>query len=282
MRARRGAMATSMCAHGLTRSQVLDHNTNHKLCLDDFPIKKVDHAKFLGVIIDEKLSWEPHITALRRKLNYASATLYRIRDNLPQYLHKDLYHTLFESHIVYCISVWGGSSPYKISRLWVSQKHCVRVLFGDKEAFIDKFRTCARARPYQNQLLGEDFYRKEHTKPLFKEHNILALHNLYTYHTFMEVSKILKLRSPISLHTQYNMSKRKETTIITDTPADNFVSRSSNLWNKIAPKLKIFDFCFKISSLKNNVRKTLLQLQHAENPLTWTSEDFNCEKFPTS
>ena len=222
---------------------------------DDFPIKKVDHAKFLGVIIDEKLSWEPHITALRRKLNYASATLYRIRDNLPQYLHKDLYHTLFESHIVYCISVWGGSSPYKISRLWVSQKHCVRVLFGDKEAFIDKFRTCARARPYQNQLLGEDFYRKEHTKPLFKEHNILALHNLYTYQTFMEVSKILKLRSPISLHTQFNMSKRKETTIITDTPADNFVSRSSNLWNKIAPKLKIFDFCFKISSLKNNVKK---------------------------
>ena len=134
----------------------------------------------------------------------------------------------------------------------------------------------------KNQLLGEHFYVKEHTKPLFKEHKILALHNLYTYHTLMEVSKILKLRSPISLHSQYNMSNRKETTIIVDTPAGNFVSRSSYLWNKIAPKLKIFDFCFKLNSLKSNIRNALQELQHADNPLTWTSEDFNCEKFPIS
>ena len=264
------------------QGQESSQDTNFRLLLDDFPIKKVHHTKFLGVIIDDRLSWEPHITALRRKLNYASATLYRIRDSLPQYLRKDLYHTLFESHLTYCISVWGGSSPNKISSLWISQKHCIRVLFGDKEAFLDKFRTCARARPYKNQLLGEDFYVKEHTKPLFKEHNILALHNLYTYHTLMEVTKILKLRSPISLHSLYNMSNRKETTIITETPASNFVSRSSSLWNKIAPKLKIFDFCFKLNSIKNIIKNALLQLQHAENPLTWTSEDFNVEKFPPS
>ena len=266
------------------RAQQPDQNTNPQLLLNDFPIKKVNHTKFLGVIIDDQLSWEPHITALRRKLNYASATLYRIRDSLPSNLHKDLYHTLFESHLVYCISVWGGSSLYKLARLWISQKHCIRVLFGDKEAFIDKFRTCARARPYHNQLLGEDFYRKEHTKPLFKKHSILALRNLYTYHTLTEVSKILKLRSPISLYGQYNMSNRKETTIISNTPADNFVSRSSNLWNKISPKLKVYDYCFSINSLKSNIKKALLHLQHAENPLTWTSdsEDFNCEKFPTS
>ena len=255
---------------------------SHQLLLDDFPIKKVCHTKFLGVVIDDQLSWEPHITALRRKLNYASATLYRIRDSLPACLHKDLYHTLFESHLVYCISVWGGSSPNKISRLWISQKHCIRVLFGNKEAFLDKFRTCVRARPINNQLLGEDFYMKEHTKPLFKKHNVLALQNLCTYHTLMEVSKILKLRSPISLHDQFNISTRKETTIITSTPADNFVSRSSYLWNKIAPKFKLFDYCFSISALKSNLRKALLKLQHAENPLTWSTEDFNFEKLPSN
>ena len=257
-------------------------DSSHQLLLDDFPIKKVCHTKFLGVVIDDQLSWEPHITALRRKLNYASATLYRIRDSLPACLHKDLYHTLFESHLVYCISVWGGSSPNKISRLWISQKHCIRVLFGNKEAFLDKFRTCVRARPINNQLLGEDFYMKEHTKPLFKKHNVLALQNLCTYHTLMEVSKILKLRSPISLHDQFNISTRKETTIITSTPADNFVSRSSYLWNKIAPKFKLFDYCFSISALKSNLRKALLKLQHAENPLTWSTEDFNFEKLPSN
>ena len=77
------------------------------LILDGFPIKKSKTAKFLGVVLDDKLSWEPHIGALRRKLNYASATLCRIRDSVPIELHTDLYHTLFESHLTYCISVWG-------------------------------------------------------------------------------------------------------------------------------------------------------------------------------
>ena len=165
------------------KNMQLHSNEEHQLLIDDFPIKKTSSTKFLGVIIDEKLSWEPHITSLRRKLNYASATLYRIRDSIPEQLHKDLYHTLFESHLTYCISVWGGCALYKITRLWLSQKHCVRVLFGDKEAFLEKYRAAARARPYPNQLLGEDFYKREHTKPLFKKHNIMALRNLYTYHT---------------------------------------------------------------------------------------------------
>ena len=76
------------------------------LSIDQFPINKVSQTRFLGVIIDEDLSWGPHIAATRRKLNYASSTLYRIRDSIPSYLRKDLYHTLFESHLAYCIS--GG------------------------------------------------------------------------------------------------------------------------------------------------------------------------------
>ena len=253
----------------------------HQLLIDDFPIKKTSQTKFLGVIIDEKLSWEPHITTLRRKLSHAAATLHRIRDSIPEHLHKSLYHTLFESHLVYCISVWGGCSLYKIARLWLLQKNCIRILFGDKEAFLEKFRTCARARPHPNQLLGEEFYRKEHTKPLFEKHNIMALRNLYTYHTVMEVSKILKLRNPISIHNQFDISSRKESLILTSTPAENFVSRSTTLWNKIAPKLKINDYSFKLSSIKSTLKKSLMILQHSGDPLTWTSEDFNPMNFPS-
>ena len=252
-----------------------DSNFEHQLLIDDFPIKKTSQTKFLGVIIDENLSWEPHITALRRKLNQAASTLHRIRDSIPEHLHKSLYHTLFESHLVYCISVWGGCSLYKIARLWILQKNCIRIIFGDKEAFLEKFRTSARARPYPNQLLGEEFYRKEHTKPLFKKHNILALRNLYTYHLTMEISKILKLRNPISIYSQIEISSRKESLIITSTPAQNFISRSSTLWNKIAPKFKINDYSFKLSLFKNTLKKSLMILQHSGDPLTWSSQDFD-------
>jgi hypothetical protein len=260
-----------------SRSTSTQSQATHDLLIDNFPIKKVTETKFLGVIIDEHLSWDSHITALRRKLNYASATLYRIRDSLPKHLHKDLYHTLFESHLTYCISVWGGSSMTKISRLWISQKHCVRVLFGDKEAFLDKFRTAARARPYKNQLLGEQFYQHEHTKPLFTKHKILSLKNLYSYHTFMEILKILKLRDPITLHEQFTLSERKPTLIISTNPAENFVSRSTKIWNTISPKLKLNDYSCNISSTKNTLKTALLKLQNRDDQVAWISDNFNLE-----
>ena len=130
--------------------------------------------------MDENLSWEPHVAALRCKLNYASATLYRIRDSVPKELHCDLYHTLFESHLTYCISVWGGANDNITSKVWTAQKHCMRVLFGDKKAYLDKFKTCAETRPYAGQTFGNEFFQLEHTKQLFKEHKIMAMQNLYT------------------------------------------------------------------------------------------------------
>ena len=251
---------------------------NSELYINQLPIKKVSETKFLGVTIDEHLSWESHITALRRKLNYASATLYRIRDSLPIHLRKDLYHTLYESHLSYCISVWGGCALYKTARLWVSQKQCIRLLFGDKEAFLDKFRTAARARPFANQLLGEDFYRLEHTKPLFKEHKILVLKNLYVYHTYMELFKILKLRDPMVIFEQFKISDRKPDLIISDFPAEHFISKSTKLWNTITPKLKLTDYSMKINTMKNNLKRLLLLLQNSNDPVTWTSEDFNIQR----
>ena len=236
------------------------------LSIDQFPINKVSQTRFLGVIIDEDLSWGPHIAATRRKLNYASSTLYRIRDSIPSYLRKDLYHTLFESHMAYCISVWGGSPTSKTNCLWISQKQCVRFLFGDKEAFLDKFRTCARSRPIKNQLLGEDFYSREHTKPLFKEHKILSFMNLYTYHTYMELFKILKFRDPLVIYEQFKLSDRKTNLLINMFPAKHFVSRSTSIWNTITPKLKLADHCStKIAYVKNNLKNILLSLQGSDD-----------------
>ena len=248
------------------------------LFIDSFPIKRTQTAKFLGVIVDEQLSWGPHITALRRKLNYASSTLCRIKDSIPVELHRDLYHNLFESHLSYCISVWGSAAMNSTTKIWIAQKHCIRVLFGDKQAYLDKFKTCARVRPFFQQTLNDEFFQREHSKPLFKEHSILAMKNLYTYHTFMEVFKVLKLRQPISLFEQFDLSLRKETTLITSNPSDTFVSRSASLWNSIAPKFKLLDYSHNISLAKSNLKRALLEIQHKDNEITWTPNDFDITK----
>ena len=255
-----------------------DETQELKLEIDGFIIKQCTETRFLGVIIDSQLNWDAHIRHLKRKLNYAMATLHRIMDSIPKHMHRDLYYTLFESHLSYCISVWGGATQYRISSLWTIQKQCIRTLFGDREAFLDKYNTCARARPYDLQTLGNKFYMPEHTKPLFKQNKILSIHNLYTYHCFMETFKILKFRQPRSLFDSYNLSERKPTLLIAGFPSQNFTDRSISIWNVITPKLKIDDYSPNASGLKNRLKEKLHINQHKDNPMDWTVEDYNITK----
>ena len=66
--------------------------------------------------------------------------------------------------------MWGAISQNKINELDLIQKKCVtvRILFGDFNAYIDKFKTCGKTRPFISQILGSYFYKKENTKPLFE------------------------------------------------------------------------------------------------------------------
>ena len=100
---------------------------------------------------------------------------------IPEKLKINLYHTLFESHLSYGISVWGGIGIAKINKLFTVQKRHIHMLFGDYNCFKNKFMTCVRVKLFDNQKLGSSFFEKEHTKPLFNKHKILTVHNLYAY-----------------------------------------------------------------------------------------------------
>ena len=85
------------------------------------------------------------------------------------------------------------------------------MLFG-KEVSYDRpefYFTCARIRTY-NQHMEHKSYCLEHTKPLFNEHKILNLENLYFYHMFMEIFKILKYSIPCSLKQLFNLCPRNQ------------------------------------------------------------------------
>ena len=249
-----------------------------ELILNGQKIKHVTHAKFLGVTIDENLNWEQHIKDLKRKLYYAVSTLNHMRKYVPQKLIKDLYYTLFESHLSYCISAWG-STPSKLDPIHKIQKKAIRILFGDNESFKEKFRTCVRTRPVGEQILGSEFYEREHTKPLFKKHEILAVQNLYHYHTFMETFKLLKFRSPLSLLEHYQFSRRKCLTyinIIPPPPSDSYIYKSSVIWNTIRSRLSINDLSISTEVTKNQVRTALFANQHFHSLTDWIpTHDFN-------
>ena len=234
-------------------------------------IPQVSETKFLGVIIDDRLCWDPHITKLRKKLASCAGTLSRIKDNIPQSLHKELYHTLFESHLSYGITVWGGISNNKLLPLFKAQKLCVRIMFGDTEAYLDKFKTCARTRSFGNQKLGQEFFIKEHTKPLITKHKLLSVHNLHYFHCATEAFKILKYHTPISLSALFTISQRpgKDTLLLTPARSDSFVYNSGVALNSARQRLEIADFSISLGSLKSNLKSKILAQQSWGNPQDW-------------
>ena len=235
------------------------------------PIKLINTTKFLGVVIDNELSWLPHIQKLRQKLNCQIGALSRIIDNVPKKYHRELYFTLFESHIAYCISVWGGVATKTLAPLLTVQKSCIRKIFG-YEPFSEKFMTCARTRPLNKQVLGSLFYEKEHTKPLFNSNHILTVNNLYVYHCFIELLKILKFRQPYALLELFKLllpqtrsTRFNNTYICTPNKTSNsiniFIYRSAKIWNKYRTKLNIIYFDIPVNDAKNKLKCMLLSIQ---------------------
>ena len=49
----------------------------------------------------------------------------------------------------------------KLEPLFITQKKCIRIMFGDNEAYKNKFMTCARSRSKEQQILGAEFYDLE-------------------------------------------------------------------------------------------------------------------------
>ena len=241
-------------------------------------LKEVSETKFLGVILDNKLDWTSHIHHLNKKLRSAAALLSRIRHWIPEEQYLKIYHALFESHLTYGISVWGGVSDSKLNKIFTVQKHSIRILFGDRKSYLEKFQTCARVRPKGEEKLGSEFYSREHTKPLLTEHKLLAVRNLYHYFCTVDVFKILKFRTPISLYDKYKVSNRETSlALITPKRSNQFFYKSSVAWNSVYKKCLENPHCdltTKISYFKDAMKKLLLSKQNEGEKIEWQKSNF--------
>ena len=235
--------------------------TKHKLYINGIKLKQVTEIKFLGIILNEELNWQSHIDYLCKKLKICTGVLSRIRHSIPKKHYCNLYHTLFESHLQYCINVWGGAPISQMNKLFLTQKKCIRILFADQIAYANKFCTCARIRPLGKQILGSEFYEKEHTKPIINNYNLLTIYNLYHYHSCIEIFKIMKFRTPISLYSLLQLSTRKQSLLLLPQSTNLFVYQSSKIWNKIRSQLGFTgyeDFSLNVTHFKKLTKSLLL------------------------
>ena len=91
-------------------------------------IERVTQTKFLGVIINEKLTWRNHVNHISTKIAKGIGILIKARFCLNKETLVSLYHTFIYPYLTYCNSVWGYSFLYNLNRLHSLQKKAVRII----------------------------------------------------------------------------------------------------------------------------------------------------------
>ena len=79
------------------------------LALDGVELNKVTHTKFLGVEINEHLSWKNHIRDDSSAIAKIIAIINRLRKFIHGYILLTLYNSLVLPYLNYSILTWGGS-----------------------------------------------------------------------------------------------------------------------------------------------------------------------------
>ena len=134
-----------------------------KLNINNSEIAWTESIKFLGVLLDESLSWKTHIKYTEDKISKNIGILFKARPFLYKKSLLSLYYSYIHSYIN-CGSVLGAAPAYS------QQKNALRIIFNKR-----KF---------------------EHTSELFKSSKILNVYKLNIFNTAVFMLKIQGTSAP--------------------------------------------------------------------------------------
>ena len=122
--------------------------------LNNVTIFESTKLRYLGVILDNKLSWKYHIYELSKKLSRATGIINRLKENsVPTKALLSVYFAIFQSHLNFGLSVWGQA----------------------QEIYLQKIKTV------QNKVLRKiaNAEYDTHITDIYKETNVLKLNDLF-------------------------------------------------------------------------------------------------------
>ena len=137
-----------------------------RIVMGEGEILRETNIKFLGVYIDENLSFSYHIEHVMSKMSKSLGILNKLRYFLPPSIMRILYDSLFEPYIKYGIEVWGSAPHCYLNMVHVIQKAAVRAI---------------HELPYG-----------AHTAEYFKMSHILCIYDLYKYQILQLFYKVIK------------------------------------------------------------------------------------------
>ena len=94
------------------------------------PLQRKNSVKFLGVFIDEQLSWNEHLRHITTCISRNIGILYKTKIYLPKDALFMLYNSLILPYITYCNIVWATCAKTKTDTIYMLQKKALRICTG--------------------------------------------------------------------------------------------------------------------------------------------------------
>ncbi len=139
--------------------------SQHSIYIDNAEIDRIGNdcneqsTKFLGMYIDEHLTWKRHIAEVTKKVSRALFSIKQVKHILPLDSIRTLYFALIHSHLSYGITAWGNADKNLIRPVTLLQKRAIRII---------------NKAPYNS-----------HTDPKFKSSGILKITDLFEYQSLL-------------------------------------------------------------------------------------------------
>ena len=89
-----------------SRQKLQTQNDEFDIEIDGEKIKRVDHTKSLGLIIDDRLSWSKHVEEISKKVSSSIGALKRVRPFISTKTAVQIYNALTLPYFDYCSPVW--------------------------------------------------------------------------------------------------------------------------------------------------------------------------------
>ena len=102
-------------------------------------------SKFLGIIIDDKLSWKDHVAYISNKISKEIGSMMKARKFFDQKTLLNLYYIFIYPYIVYCNHIWGQTYDKYIEKISVLQRRVIRIIAGvnqrtNTDIYYEKFQ----------------------------------------------------------------------------------------------------------------------------------------------
>ena len=115
---------------GYKGNKCINDTTSTKVTMNDKPIKQVTSIKFLGIVLNDKLTRENHKKLLQTNISKTFGCLYECNKIMNENNCIDMYKTFIEPDFIYAIEACGHSIQSENDLLIKLQSKIMRILFN--------------------------------------------------------------------------------------------------------------------------------------------------------